>query len=51
MACQKQDADGNPNGRSNQNPILDTCFDEVEFPGEEITELTANTIADDVCPM
>ena len=33
------DANGNPIGRSNQNPILDTCLYEVEFPGREIAEL------------
>ena len=42
---QKNDADGNPIGRSNQNPVLDTCLYEVEFPGGEITELAANMIA------
>ena len=42
----KQDADGNLIGRSNQNPILDTCLYEVEFPGGEITELAANMIAE-----
>ena len=30
---QKQDVNGNPIGRSKQNPILDTCLNEVEFPG------------------
>ena len=46
MICQKHDADGNPIGRSNQNPILDTCLYEVEFPQGEMTELTANIIAE-----
>ena len=32
--------------RSNQNLILDTCLYEVAFPGEKITELAANIIAE-----
>ena len=40
----KQDADGNPIGRSNKIPILDSCLYEVEFPRGEITELAANII-------
>ena len=43
---QKNDANGNPMGRSNQNPILDTCLYEVKFPGGEITELAVNIIAE-----
>ena len=43
---QKHDANGNPIGRSNHNPILDTCLDEVEFSGGAITELAANIIAE-----
>ena len=39
VICQKQDANCNLIGRSNQNPILDTYLYEVEFPGGEITEL------------
>ena len=35
-----------PIGRSNGNPILDTCLYEVEFPGGEMTELAANIIAE-----
>ena len=37
---------GNLISRSNQNHILDTCLYEVEFPRDEITELTANIIAE-----
>ena len=37
VVCQKCDANGNPIGRSNQNPILDTCLYEVEFFGVEMT--------------
>ena len=36
MVCQKHDADGNPFGR----------IYEVEFPGDEITELTPNIMAE-----
>ena len=41
----KHDADGNPIGRSNQNPILDTRLCDVEFHGGEMTELAAIIIA------
>ena len=41
----KYDADCNIIGRSYQNPIMDTCLYEVEFPGGSITELTVNIIA------
>ena len=46
VVCWKYDANGNPIGRSNQNPILDTCLYEVEFPGGQVTELAANIIAE-----
>ena len=42
----KHDDNGNPIGRSNQNPILNTCFYEVDLPGGEITELAANITAE-----
>ena len=45
MVYQKYDANGNPIGRSNQNPILDTCLYKVEFPCGKMTELVANIIA------
>jgi hypothetical protein len=41
-----KDPDGNLYGRSDSNPIKDTRTYEVEFPGEEITEMTANAIAE-----
>ena len=37
----KRDVDG-----ENQNPILDTCQYEVDFTNGDVTELTANAIAD-----
>ena len=46
VICQKCDANGNPIGRSNQNPILDTCHQKVGFPGGETIELAANIIAE-----
>ena len=42
MEHEKHDANDNPIGRSNQNPILDTFLYEVEFHGGEVTELAAN---------
>ena len=48
VICQKHDADGNPVGRSNKNSILDTHLYEVEFPGEDMTELAANIIAESI---
>ena len=41
----KRDADGNPMGRSNPNPILDTRVYEVVFDDGDVTSLTANMIA------
>ena len=42
----KHNANGNQIVRSNQNPILDTCLYEVEFPEGEMTKLVANIIAE-----
>ena len=42
----KRDANGNLIGRANTNPILDSRLHEVEFVDGEVTELTANMIAD-----
>ena len=38
----KHDADGDPIGRFNWHPILNTSLYEVEFPGGVMTKLTAN---------
>ena len=46
VVCWKQDANGNLIGASIQNPILDTCLHEVEFPKGEITELVTNIIVE-----
>jgi hypothetical protein len=42
----KRDHLGNPTGRANANPILDTRSYIVQFEESDETELTANTIAD-----
>ena len=40
----KREINGNPIGRKNQNPILDTCQYEEDFTDGEVTELTSNVI-------
>ena len=42
----KQNSDGDPIGRANANPILDTRRYDVEFEDGQVTELTANVIAE-----
>jgi len=42
----KRDLDGNPIGRANTNPILDTRIYEVEFPDGTIAEYAANVLAE-----
>jgi hypothetical protein len=44
----KRDANGNPIGVSNKNPILDTRMYEVEFDDGSVQEYAANLIADNV---
>ena len=51
VICWKCDTDGNLIGRSNKNSILDTHLYEVQFPGGEMTELTANIIRESICPV
>ena len=46
---QKQ-TNGIPIGRSNQNPFLNTCLNEVKCTYGEITELAANIIAESKYP-
>jgi hypothetical protein len=46
MAARKRDRDGNPVGRANDNPILDTRSYIVNFFDGNQTELTANMIAE-----
>ena len=45
MKLRQRDSDSNLFGVSDPNPIKDTRTYEVEFPGEEITEMTSNAIA------
>ena len=47
----KRDHEGNVIGRSNANPILDTQEYEVKFEDEDVTELTANAIAESMYAM
>ena len=44
----KRSADGSLLGTRNDNPILDTRMYEVEFPDGEVTEFTANVIAENM---
>jgi hypothetical protein len=46
MTACKRDRDGNPVGRTNDNPILDTRSYIVDFDDGDQTELTANMIAE-----
>jgi hypothetical protein len=46
MTVRKRDQDGNPVGRANDNPILDTRSYIVDFDDGDQTELTANMIAE-----
>ncbi len=46
ITARKRDADGNPKGRANPNPILDTREYTVTFDDGDVTDLTANLIAE-----
>ena len=46
ITAQKRDADGNPKGRANPNPILNTREYTVTFDDGDVTDLTANLIAE-----
>jgi hypothetical protein len=46
VILRKRDRDGNPIGRANDNPILDTKSYIVKFDDGDQTELTANMIAE-----
>jgi hypothetical protein len=46
VTARKRDATGNPKGRANDNPILDTREYTVEFDDGDVSELTANLIAE-----
>ena len=47
----KRDSDGNPIGRANDNPILDSRHYLVEFDDGDVSELTANVIAESMYAM
>ena len=51
MIERKRDHEGNVIGRSNANPILDTREHEVKFEDGDVTELTANAIAESMYAM
>ncbi len=42
----RHDSSRNPKGRANNNPILDSHMYNVEFEDGEVTEYTANVIAE-----
>jgi hypothetical protein len=46
VIARKRDHDGNPIGRSNANPILDTRLYQVIFPDGETAEYSANIITE-----
>jgi hypothetical protein len=46
IVSQKRDAHGNPVGRTNPNPILDTRIYQVTFPDGDTAEYSANIIAE-----
>ncbi len=46
VTVRKRDWDGNPVGRANDNPILDTRSYIFNFDDSDQTELTANVIAE-----
>ena len=49
VKSRKKDRDGNPVGKRNANPLLDTREYEVEFPDGSVDFFTANTIAENLC--
>ena len=51
VTARKRDWDGNPVGRANDNPILDTRSYIVNFDDGDQTELTANKIAESILAM
>ena len=51
VIARKRDSDGTPIGRANDNPILDSRQYAVEFDDGQVTELTANVIAESMYAM
>ena len=48
VVTQKRDHEGNPIGRANQNPILDSRQYELEFNDGDVSELTANVTVQNI---
>ena len=46
VIARKRDAEGNPAGRADTNPVKDSCTYEAQFPASEVAELTANVIVE-----
>jgi hypothetical protein len=45
-SVKKRDARGNPVGRANNNPIMDSRVYHIEFEDNDVSELTANVITE-----
>lgn len=48
VLCRKHDADGNPIGMANRNPILDTRVYEVQFQDGHVEDYATNVIAENL---
>jgi hypothetical protein len=48
VKTRKRDFDGNPIGKANSNPLLDTCLYDVEFPDGDIREYVATVIVESI---
>jgi hypothetical protein len=48
VKTRKRDFDGNPIGKANYNPLLDTRLYDIEFPDGDIQEYAANVIAESI---
>jgi hypothetical protein len=48
VVVRKYNADGNPVGRQNANPVLDTCKYKVLFPDSVMDTFTVNIIAENM---
>ena len=46
VIARKRDAEGNPVGRADTNPVQESRTYEVQFPDSKVAELTANLIAE-----
>ena len=48
VIARKRDADGNPVGRADTNPVKDSRTYEVQFPDGKVAELTGNVIVESI---